>query len=175
VWCNGAFLPPSTRVFWADGPLLHEIRTGHKTRPTNHAQTREIRLQPDPRRQQQQRHTSHSLTELASTPFCSSQWGQLWCCLLPASWLAARFDAAGRWGPSGKPRCMGPRAWGRWGRMGPHRAAPGRMVPGMGPVQKIKINSPGKKEKKARGRLLFAALALGQQPTGTAIKVPHPC
>jgi hypothetical protein len=33
-------------------------------------------------------------------------------------------------------------------------------------------NNPGtKKEKKARGRLLFAALALGQQPTaGTAIK-----
>jgi hypothetical protein len=58
-------------------------------------------------------------------------------------------------------------------RMGPHRAAPGRMEPVMGPVQK-KI-ARGRKEKKARGRLLFAALALGQQPTGTAIKAPHPC
>jgi hypothetical protein len=63
----------------------------------------------------------------------------------------------GTWGPSGKPRCMGPHgaAWAAWGR---------NMGLGMGPVQK-----------KAHGRLLFAALALGQQPTGTAIKVPHPC
>jgi hypothetical protein len=29
------------------------------------------------------------------------------------------------------------------------------------------------RKKKARGRLLFAALALGQQPTGTSIKAPH--
>jgi hypothetical protein len=73
VWYNGAFLPPSTPVFWADRPPPHETRTGHKsTRPTNHAQTREIRLQPDPRRQQ--RHTIARLTKLASSPFCSSQW-----------------------------------------------------------------------------------------------------
>jgi hypothetical protein len=62
--------------------------------------------------------------------------------------------------------CMGPHgaAWGTWGRMGPHRAGVwGRVgLLGMGPVQK---NNPGKKGKgtrpKARGRLLFAALALG--------------
>jgi hypothetical protein len=36
VWCNGALLLPSTRVFWADGPPLHlheamkpELGTGH--------------------------------------------------------------------------------------------------------------------------------------------------
>jgi hypothetical protein len=40
---------------------------------------------------------------------------------------------------------------------------------GMGPVQKV---TRKRKEKWARGRLLFAPLALDQQPTGTAIKVP---
>jgi hypothetical protein len=45
------------------------------------------------------------------------------------------------------------------------------MGPGMGPVQK-KI--PGTKARAAGCYLLFAALALGQQPTaGTAIKVPQ--
>jgi hypothetical protein len=57
-------------------------------------------------------------------------------------------------------------------RMGPHGAAWGHMAC-MGPVPPKAI--PGKKERKGAGRLLFAALALGQQPTGTAIKVPHPC
>jgi hypothetical protein len=41
----------------------------------------------------------------------------------------------------------------------------------MGPVQKITRGGQGSG---TRRRLLFAALALGQQPTGTAIKVPHP-
>jgi hypothetical protein len=54
--------------------------------------------------------------------------------------------------------------------MGPH--GPGRStVPheaawhGARPKKKL---ARGRKKKKARGRLLFAALALGQQPTGTA-------
>jgi hypothetical protein len=57
-----------------------------------------------------------------------------------------------------------------WGRAGPHRAAWGLA---WGPSKKMKL-AQGRKKKKARGRLLFAALELGQQPTGTAIKVPHP-
>jgi hypothetical protein len=61
---------------WADGlppPPPHETRTDHKTRPTNHAQTRETCLQPGPRRQQ--RHTMHcnALTELATSPLRRSQ------------------------------------------------------------------------------------------------------
>jgi hypothetical protein len=60
--------------------------------------------------------------------------------------------------------------------MGPNGAEWGRMGPDMGRVKKKK---PGegegrkRRKKKARSRLLFAALALGQQPTGTAIKAPH--
>jgi hypothetical protein len=67
--------------------------------------------------------------------------------------------------------------WGRmglhgaaWGRMGPHRAAWGRMGLGIGLSKKKREKKPG-----ARHRLLFAALALGQQPTGTAIKVLRAC
>ena len=54
-WCVSSTEHPRFLGRWAASP---ETRTGHKTRPTNHAQTREIRLQPDPRRQQ--RHTMHS-------------------------------------------------------------------------------------------------------------------
>ena len=36
VWYNGAFLPPSTRVFWADGPPLQkpELATRHDPQTT---------------------------------------------------------------------------------------------------------------------------------------------
>jgi hypothetical protein len=72
-----------------------------------------------------------------------------------------------------------------WCRMGPHGVAWGRMGSqwaawphgaawglAWGP---FKTNNP--KQNQARHQLLFAALALalGQQPTGTAIKAPHPC
>jgi hypothetical protein len=58
------------------------------------------------------------------------------------------------------------------GRMGPHGAAWGRMGPHGARHGARPKSNPGKKDKKARSRLLFAALALlGQQPTGTAIKV----
>jgi hypothetical protein len=57
--------------------------------------------------------------------------------------------------------------------MGPNGAAWGltwgvskKKRPGEGEGRK-------RRKKKARSRLLFAALALGQQPTGTAIKAPH--
>jgi hypothetical protein len=64
---------------------------------------------------------------------------------------------------------MGPHAWGmgaHMASMGPHRASMGPHGASMGPVQKINRE----RKKGARRRLLFAALALGQQPTGTAIK-----
>jgi hypothetical protein len=62
---------------------------------------------------------------------------------------------------SSKPQATGARAGkpGSWGRMGPRRAAWGRV----GPQNKQGENS---KFNQARGsRLLFAALAFGQQPT----------
>jgi hypothetical protein len=123
---------------------------------------------------------------------CACRWW-LVPCRLPLAGLAA---PAALVLPAGVP-AGNPGAWGRMG-LGPHGvrgcmghgavsgAAPGRMGPGTGiwhhgsrgPSKVQKTNNKlarGRKKKKARGRLLFAALALGQQPTGTAIKAPHPC
>jgi hypothetical protein len=73
-------------------------------------------------------------------------------------------------GPSGNPRCMGPHGAAP-GRM--HGAAPCRIGLGMGPVQKITRGRRGKKG--ARPAAICCVGVVGQQPTGTAIKVPHPC
>jgi hypothetical protein len=78
VWYNGAFLPLDTRVFWTDGPPLHETRTGHKTRSTNQPRT-DPRNSPPTRRPRPVASNAphHALTELATSPFCSSQWRPL--------------------------------------------------------------------------------------------------
>jgi hypothetical protein len=77
VWCNGAFLPRSARVSGQMGRLSismkpePELATRHDPQTTNHAQTREIRPQPDPRRQQRHTMRAHRpASPLATSPFC---------------------------------------------------------------------------------------------------------
>jgi hypothetical protein len=78
VWYNGAFLPLDTRVFWTDGPPLHETRTGHKTRSTNQPRTDPRNSPPTRRPRPVASNAPHNaLTELATSPFCSSQWRPL--------------------------------------------------------------------------------------------------
>jgi hypothetical protein len=83
VWCNGALLPPSTRVFWADGPPLHlheamkpELGTGHSRhdpQTTTH-RPEKFASNPTPVASNATRCTHRAL---ASNPFRSSQWGPL--------------------------------------------------------------------------------------------------
>jgi hypothetical protein len=52
-WClcgtmDGAVLPPSTHIFWADGPPLHATRTGHKADPQATHRPEKLASNPTP-------------------------------------------------------------------------------------------------------------------------------